>query len=176
VTDWSRDGAFLLFNSQGADTAFDLWALPMTGDRKPFTIVKTKFNEGFGTFSPDGHYVAYSSNESGQSEIYVQEFPEARNKWQISTAGGSQPFWRGDGRELYYRSGARVIAVPLPAGDGFTAGAPAPLFEARFASVLLRAHYRPTPDGQRFLLVAPLGDEASQSATVMLNWTAALRN
>ena len=87
------------------DNGWDMLALPIDGDRKPFAIAKTKFNELWATFSPDGKYVAYQSNESGRSEIYVHEFPEARNKWQVSTEGGTEPFWRGDGRELFYRAG-----------------------------------------------------------------------
>jgi Tol biopolymer transport system component len=175
ASDWSRDGASILFTSQSSDTGFDLWALPMSGDRKPFPIVKTKFDEMFATFSPDGRYVAYMSAESGRMEVYVQEFPEPRNKSQVSTGGGSEPFWRADGRELFYRSGTRVMAVPVHTSETFTPGSPAPIFETRFAAVTVRAHYRPAPDGQRFLVLAPLGRDAVQPAAVVLNWTAALK-
>ena len=159
-----------------AETGWDIWALPLGGDKKPFPIVTTNFDELWATFSPDGRYVAYQSNESGRSEIAVQEFPEARNKWQVSTDGGGQSFWRGDGRELFYRSGSRLMSVPVEAGETFTAGTPAPLFQARFAAVTIRGHYRPTPDGQRFLVLSPLGRDALQPASVVLNWTAALKN
>ena len=174
-SDWSRDGSVLLFTSQSKDTGWDIWALPLTGDRKPFPVVKTKFDELFATFSPDGHYVAYQSVESGRNEIYVQEFPEPRNKWQISTQGGTQVFWRADGRELFYRAASRLMAVPIEAGPAFTAGAPQELFQAPFADPVMRGHYRPAPDGQRFLVVASLGRDAVQPAAVVLNWTAALR-
>jgi dipeptidyl aminopeptidase/acylaminoacyl peptidase len=175
ASDWSRDGAYLLFSAQSAETDWDIWALPMKGDRKPFPVVKTKFFEFFATISPDGRYIAYTSNESGRSEVYVQEFPEARNKIQVSTNGGSTAFWRADGRELFYRSSARVMAVPVQTAGAFSLGTPVELFQAPFASINLRAHYRSTPDGQRFLVVASLGREAVHPASVVLNWTAALK-
>ena len=177
ISDWSRDGRFVLYTSRASDEfGYDILALPMDGDRKPIPLVKTKFNELFATFSPDGKYIAYHSNESGRPEIYVQEFPEARNKWQVSTDGGTSAFWRADGRELYYRNGGRLMAVPVDAGATFTVGTPVPLFETRFAAITVRGLYRPTPDGQRFLVLAPLARDAEQPASVVLNWTAALKN
>jgi hypothetical protein len=108
--------------------------------------------------------------------VYVQEFPEARSKWQVSPDGGREPFWRADGRELYYRApDARLMAVAVEKGDTFTAGTPQPLFRARFSPVNARGLYRPTPDGQRFLILAPLGRDAIQPATVVLNWTSAIQ-
>ena len=148
----------------------------MEGDRKPIPVVKTKFNELFATFSPDGKYIAYHSNESGRPEIYVQEFPEARNKWQVSTEGGTQAFWRADGRELFYRNAGQLMAVPVDAGSTFNVGTPQALFETRFAAITVRGLYRPTADGQRFLVLAPLARDAEQPASVVLNWTAALKN
>ena len=85
----------------------------MTGEKKPFPVAQTKFDELFARFSPDGKYVAYQSNESGRAEVYVQEFPEAHNKWQVSTSGGNDAYWRADGKELFYRNGPRLIAVPV---------------------------------------------------------------
>jgi hypothetical protein len=110
-------------------------------------------------------------------EVYVQEFPEPRNKWQVSTNGGRSPFWRQDGRELYYRDAAEnVIAVPIQAGDTFEAGAPQTLFRGRFAQATARSHYRPTADGQRFLMLSPVGADLIAPTLVVLNWTTALRN
>jgi Tol biopolymer transport system component/tRNA A-37 threonylcarbamoyl transferase component Bud32 len=177
ASDWSRDGRYLLYISRGKDTGFDLWALPMSGDKKPIPVAKTQFNELFGTFSPDGRFVTYPSNESGQMEIYVQEFPEPRNKWQVSTKGGNEPFWSGSGQEIFYRTpDATVMAVPVKTSAGsFDAGVPHALFKTRFASVTARARFRPTPDGQRFLVLAPLKQETVSPTTVVLNWTAAIR-
>jgi Tol biopolymer transport system component len=176
ASDWSRDGRYLLYTEQSKENGFDIFALPLGGDKKPLPLVTTKFDTLFATFSPDGRFIAYQSNESGRAEIYVQEFPEARNKWQVSTDGGTQAFWRADGKELYYRSRGRVMAVPVQAGETFTVGTPQELFQATFANVIQRAHYRPTADGQRFLVLAPLAGEAIKPASVVLNWQAALRN
>jgi len=172
--DWSRDGAYLLYGVQNTATGWDQWALPLKGERKPFVVVQTKFDDLFGSFSPDGKYLAYSSNDSGRFEVYVQEFPEAKNKVQVSTSGGSEPFWRADGKELYYRQAQRLMAVPVQIGASLTVGAPVELFQVTFGAVTARAHYRPTPDGQRFLVLAALGREATKPSSVVLNWTAAL--
>lgn len=94
----------------------------------------------------------------------------------MSPDGGRDPFWRADGRELYYRApNARLMAVPIEKGAAFSAGTPQPLFQARFAPVTARGLFRPTPDGQRFLVLAPLGRDAMQPATVILNWTSAIQ-
>jgi Tol biopolymer transport system component len=176
ASDWSRDGKYLLFASQGRETRWDLWALPMAGEKKPFPVAKTRFGELFGSFSPDGRYVAYFSNESGQMEVYVQEFPEARNKWQVSTKGGTEPFWSGNGQEIFYRApDAHVMSVAVKTAGTFEASVPQALFQTRFANVTARAHFRPAPDGQRFLVLAPLRQETIPPTTVVLNWTAGLR-
>ena len=175
VSDWSADGKYILFTSRSdAASGWDIHGMQVDGDKKPFPIVKTQFAELWATFSPDGKYIAYQSNESGRQEVYVHEFPEARNKWQVSTEGGLEPYWRGDGRELFYRSGSRLMSVPIQTGATFTAGTPVPLFQTRFATVTARGRYRPTPDGQRFLVLAALSREAEQPAAVVLNWTSAL--
>jgi len=174
VTDWSKDGHYIIFSSLGKDTSWDIYALPMTGDRKPITLVKTKFSEHGGVLSPDGKYLAYRSSESGQAEVYVTEFPEPKSKYQVSTAGGVDPFWKSDGRELYYRTRDRkIVAVPIQPGSTFTADTPKVLFESTFAVVNARGLYRATGDGQRFLVLSPLGREAIPPTTVVLNWTAA---
>lgn len=175
VSDWSPDGRHILFTSRPTEgTGWDISALPLDGEGKPFRVVQTRFAELWATFSPDGKYIAYQSNESGVAEIYVQEFPEARNKWRISTRGGAEPFWRGDGRELFYRAGAQMMAVPVDTGRTFTAGAPVSLFERPFAAAIVRGRYRPTKDGERFLVLAPLSAVAEQPAAVVLNWASAL--
>ncbi|MEO6401111.1 MAG: protein kinase [Vicinamibacteria bacterium] len=177
VTDWTKDGKYIIFASLSKDAAWDIYALPVTGDRKPIPLVKTRFSEYGGVVSPDGRYLAYRSNESGQSEVYVQEFPEARSKFQVSTSGGGEdPFWKGDGREIYYRTRDRkIMAVPVMAGPTFATGTPQVLFEATFAAINARSLYRPTTDGQRFLVISPVGREALPPATVVMNWSAAPR-
>lgn len=182
--DWSRDGRFLLYSIQEPKTGSDLWALPMTGERKPFPVVRTSFNEMEGQFSPDGRWLAYASNESGRYEIDIRPFPEAGGKWQVSTVGGTQPRWAQDGRELYYVApDNRLMAVPIRvASDARTldAATPAALFPTRLASgasILggsnARAQYAVAPDGRFLMNVAD--DEATASPiTVVLNWHSGL--
>jgi dipeptidyl aminopeptidase/acylaminoacyl peptidase len=175
VSDWSRDGRYILFVSRSPGQPWDISALPMQGEPKPFPVVKTTFSEMWATFSPDGRYIAYQSNESGRAEVYVHEFPEAVHKWQVSTQGGTEPFWREDGRELFYRAGEQIMSVPLAAGAAFNAGVPVPVIKTRFATPAVRARYRPSPDGQRFIVLSALARDAEQPASVVLNWTSALQ-
>ena len=175
VEDWSPDGRTLVLISRGKDTGWDLWTAPTDGDRKPVPWLKTPFAEVNGVFSPDGRYLAYQSNESGRAEVYVQNFPGPGGKWQVSTAGGSEPRWRGDGKELFYRGADQhLMAVDVQTGATFQAGIPKPLFPLRLDSGIARAHYLASKDGQRFLLVATPARESITPTTVVLNWMADL--
>ena len=134
-----------------------------------------------GEFSPDSKWLAYESNESGRREVYVQPFPEAGGKWQLSSAGGAQPRWRRDGKELYYLAPvARLMSVSVAVSrDGKTLdlGVPAPLFRTRLASgagvTAGRPEYAVAPDG-RFLMNTVVEDTAPSPITIVLNWEAAL--
>src|SRR5262249_32518692 len=103
-TDWSRDGRFIIYSQTRPKTKWDVWFLPApgSGEEKPFPVVQTEANETAGTLSPDGRWLAYASDVSGQFEIYVQSFPEGAGKRQVSTGGGNGPRWRQDGSELFY--------------------------------------------------------------------------
>ena len=177
--DWSPDARFVLYRSSGPKTTNDLWALPLDGDRKPFPVVQTNFDERDGQFSPDGKWIAYQSNESGRFEIYVQPFPGPGGKSQVSNNGGAQVRWRRDGKELFYIAlDDRLMAVPIRiASDGQTleAGAPVPLFVTRIGSAaspnVTRQQYMVSADGQRFLMNT-LTEEATSPITVILNWKA----
>jgi len=184
--DWSRDGRFLLYSTPDPKTGSDLWALPLTGERKPFAVLQSSFDEIEGQFSPDGRWLAYASNESGRYEIYIRTFPDAGVKRQVSVAGGVQPRWKRDGHELYYVApDTRLMAVPVrlaPDPQTLEAGAPVPLFPTRFATgsnivaagFLARAQYAVAPNGQFLVNIA--ADEAVASPiTVVLNWTAGLK-
>jgi dipeptidyl aminopeptidase/acylaminoacyl peptidase len=178
ATDWSRDGRYLIFNSSAADTGWDLYALSMTGgSTNPIPLLKTRFTDMAGTVSPDGRFLAYQSNESGRNQVYVQEFPTPRSKWQVSSEGGVEPFWRRDGRELYFRApDLSIMAVPVQVnGATFQTGLPQALFRARFGPATARARFRPAPDGQRFLVLTRADDVAVQPAIVVLNWTEGLK-
>jgi serine/threonine protein kinase len=176
ASDWSRDGRYLSFQSRGKEGGWDVWVLPTFGDRKPIPFLKTKFVELVPKFSPDGRYLAYQSNESGRPEIYVQSFPGPGGKWQISTNGGTDPSWRADGKEIYYRApDQKLMAVDVRSGESFEAGTPKPLFLGRVEPGPARNRYVPSADGQRFLFVAPLGRLAMAPTTVVLNWFADLQ-
>ena len=124
ATSWSPDGRSLLYTHLSPKTGVDVWVLPMAGDPKPWSFLNSTFNERTGAFSPDGHWVAYQSDESGRVEVYVRPFPGPGGQWQVSTAGGKDPRWRPDGKELYYIApDSRLMAAPIAVlGDGAPAG------------------------------------------------------
>jgi hypothetical protein len=176
------DGRFIVYQLDGAKTGSDVWALPLEGERKPFHVVQTPFFDFSPRLSPDGRWLAYYSNESGRFEVYVTTFPTPGAKWQISTDGGGQPFWRRDGKELYYvAADYKLMAVAAPGGvasaAGFTAGAPQALFELprTLGSVLSRDFYNASADGQRFLVNTPVGEATAAPLTVVVNWTAEVK-
>jgi eukaryotic-like serine/threonine-protein kinase len=169
---WSPDGQLLAFNEFTPTTGIDIWVLRMS-DRKAQPFLKTPFNESAPRFSHDGRWLAYISDESGRYEIYVQPYPGPGRKWQISTDGGTEPVWNPNGRELFYRSGDKMMAVDIVAQPGFAAGKPRTLFEGPYLRTPLTfPNYDVTPDGQRFLMLKP--SEQAQSAptqiNVVLNW------
>ncbi len=176
--DWSRDGKFIVYQSYGGATGTDLFLLPMQGDQKPVPYLQTPFNEGDAQFSPDGRWMAYASNESGQTQVYVQAIPASGAKWQISPAGGDQPMWRSDGKELYYIStDHKLMAVSIKNDSAFEAGAPQPLFELDpiFPPFFGGFVYQPAANGQKFLVLERVGGEVAQPITVVLNWQAGLK-
>jgi hypothetical protein len=184
--DWSGDGGFLLYSTQDAKNGSDLWALPLIGERRPIPVAQTSFDEIEGQFSPDGRWLAFASNESGRYEIYVRSFPELGGKWQVSTAGGAQPRWRQDGRELFYVApDNRLMAVPIRMASkaaSVDVGAPVALFPTRLASggniavvgSLARAQYAVASDG-RFLMNVDAGGGVTSPITIVQNWTTGLK-
>jgi serine/threonine-protein kinase len=167
---WSPDGQLLAFQEVHPDTGNDIWVLSLQGDRKPNPVVRTPFGERMPTFSPDGRWLAYASNESGREEVYVQPFPGPGGKLQISTDGGGDPVWARSG-ELFYRNGDKMMAVEIDTQSAFRAGQPRLLFEGPYRRQGSQTYYDVTPDGQRFLMV-----KDNQRATVVtqihvvLNW------
>jgi Tol biopolymer transport system component len=175
ASDWSRDGKYIAYAMQAKDTNWDVWILPTFGDKKPFPFVKTNFSELWPSFSPDGRYLAYQSNESGRQEIYVQSFPGPGGKWQISAEGGVEPHWSDDGKELYFRAADQmIVAVPVTSGATFEAGTPKALFSTHLDTGLSRNRFMPARSGGRFLLVATPARETMAPTTVVLNWMADL--
>ncbi|MGH9785508.1 MAG: TolB family protein, partial [Terriglobia bacterium] len=175
VTDWSRDGRFLLYSQLEPKTRQDIFVLPLEGDRKPFPFLQTGFHESQAQFSPDGKYVAYASDESGRYEIYVRPFPSGAGKLRISNAGGQWPRWRRDGGELFYLSPDRkLMAVAMKtSSSGIQPGAPQLLFGADFFSAVTGFNlfsYAVAENGKRFLARVSAGDTAPAPLTVLDNW------
>lgn len=169
---WSPDGRFLLYAAAPGSptTGDDLWVLPLFGDRKPFPYLETRFSEFYGLFSPDGRWVAYTSNESGRTEVYVAAFPGAGGKRQISTAGGSFPRWRRDGREIFYLDPTNRLMAATVNGQGarFEVASVTALFETRS---LGNSPYDVSPDGQRFLIISASDAASAAGITVVVNGT-----
>ncbi len=168
--DWSPDGKFVLYNEVSAEADLHLWVLPTSGDRKPTPYLQTPFQESGGRFSPDGKWISYTSNQSGRQEIYVQSFPATATRQQVSLDGGSDSLWRRDGKELFYRSpDGNLMAVPVQSiAGGLQFGAPKALFP------IAGSAYDVSPDGRRFLVLAPVRGPEASPLTVVLNWQSKL--
>ena len=177
---WSPDGRLLAFIELNPTTGRDIWVLPLADpsagsgqDRKAQPFLRTRFDEAVPRFSPDGRWLVYISDESGRYEIYVQPYPGPGGKWQISTEGGTEPVWNPNGRELFYRSGDKMMAVDITTQPGFSAGTPRMLFEGRYDPAPFPiANYDVSPDGERFLMLKPSesAEAAPTQINVVLNW------
>jgi Tol biopolymer transport system component len=173
--DWSLDGRFLAFDNVDAKigSRSGLWILSLA-DGKASPFLQSEFSQSDGHFSPDGRWVAYTSNESGRNEVYVQPFPGRGGKWQISTAGGVQPRWRRNGKEIFYIApDNKLMAVEISAGATFETAASKALFQT-VPSRITGSYYDVSPDGQRFLVNTVTTAQTSAPITLVLNWTAGL--
>jgi eukaryotic-like serine/threonine-protein kinase len=179
---WSRDGRFLLYGANRNFGAEQMWVLPMHGEPNPIPLSHSRFDETDGEFSPDGGWVAYESNETGQYEIYVRAFAgsadaaETGGKWMVSKDGGLFPRWRSDGRELAYISLDRtaIMSLSVDTERVFQSGVPRQLIKIP-ADRGNSSAVAPTPDLRRFLMPVAVEVTAPQSFTVMLNWAAGLK-
>ncbi len=171
--DWFGNGEYILY-TRGPD----LWFLTLPGLKSSLFLKAVSIIRN-GQFSPDGKWVAYASNETGKWEIYVTSFPDARGKWQVSTGGGEQPHWRGDGKELFYiSSDGKMMAAPVTTGVNFDAGPPVVLFQAtprQPVSTNDQFVYDVRRDGQRFLILTQLKQAESEPMSIILNWPAKLK-
>ena len=174
-TDWSADGRFVLYTFGGTFPATsDIWALPLFGERKPFPVAQTEFSESQGTFSPDGRWIAYTTDETGQPNVYVQPFLGAGGKHRISLNGGRNPHWRANSRELFYLDAAGTMtAVPIDLTASSPAGLPTTLFPAEAVSI--NNMYAVTKDGQRFLVNRWSNAATTAPLTVIVNWASTLQ-
>ena len=174
--DWSPDGRFIVYSNLPAPTS-DLILLRVS-DRQSTTLVASRFNEGNARISPDGRWLAYTSNETGRPEIYLRPFPDGTASVLISVGGGSEPSWRRDGHELFYLApNGGLMSVALTAADVVKASRPTELFRTQIPPNRqpLGISYAATADGQRFLVPTAVGDPPEAAVTVILNWARALQ-
>jgi Tol biopolymer transport system component len=178
-TDWSTDGRYIAYSQRMSTSNSDIWALPLFGDRKPFPIVQTEFSETSATFSPDGRWVAYSSSLGGESNVFAQPFPAAGERYQVSRDGGTEPRWRGDGKELFYMTpDGTMMAVTVETSVRFEFGSPRVLFPTGADTQLqftLGRRYAVTKDGKRFLVIRGSAESRLAPVTVITNWPATIR-
>ena len=172
---WTPDGQSLLLNEAG----LDIGMVTLEGDRTRQPVLEEAFNEGVPEVSPDGRWMAYRSNESGQFEVFVRPFPDvAAGKWQVSTAGGQYPAWSPDGQELFYRTldGAAVMGVTVEAEPTLSPGIPEPVIEGDYVYAPGQGrNWDISPDGQQFLMLKGVGQSSTEDAlpsqiTVVRNW------
>ncbi len=172
---WSPDGKLLAFQEHSPDTGFDLWIFPLEGDRRKVSWLKTKFNEWGSAFSRDGKWIAYTSDESGQYEVYVRPFSGPGGKRQISNAGGEEVTWSPDGRTLFYREGLKWLSAGVQYQPEFRADAPTLMFEGPYLNVP-GVSYDVAPDGQHFLMIEENQKQAPTTlVNVVLNWSEELK-
>ncbi|MCG6962358.1 MAG: protein kinase [Acidobacteria bacterium] len=177
--DWSPDGKTLSMTvvDPRGNTITDIWTVPVEGEHKPKPFVATPFVEGSSVFSPDGRWLAYASNESGRSEVYLTPFPGPGGKWQVSQSGGGEPEWRRDGGALFYRApdGALFEAKVTATGSAVEVGTPRQLFSApRTGGSGTGRTYAVSPGGDRYLVLHPIQNSATP-LTLVTNWTSALK-
>jgi serine/threonine protein kinase/Tol biopolymer transport system component len=180
--DWSRDGNWLSYTDDNRQTGNDVWTLSLTAERKAQPLFNTAFGEWGSRFSPDSHWIAYVSDESGHPEISIAPFQRPGAKVRVSTGGGLAPRWRADGRELFYvtADGKAVMMVPIQYTPVFTPGMPVKLFtinrETGFRNRARNLGYDVSPDGQRFLISVAPGDRQRETAQIIVvqNWTSQL--
>jgi serine/threonine-protein kinase len=176
--DVSADGGFLLYETLVPKRGFDLWALPLKGHHKPFAVVETEFSEGLAQFSPDGTWIAYQSNKTGQNEVYLRPFPGPGADVLVSTEGGAQVRWNPNGKELFYiGADDRLMAVPIrfPPNAAPEFGTAFGLFATNVgstASNVYRQQYVVSRSGQSFVLNSAVGDANASPIAVILNWSA----
>ena len=169
--DETPDGKNLLVGTVTGNLGLNL--LPLDGSRKLVPLLPTEFSHRSPALSPDGRWLAYDSDESGRREVYVRRFPVTEEKWQVSTRGGIWPYWRSDGKEIYYVGlDAGLLAVPVATTPTFSPGAPEKLFQTRLNIITVPRQYVASRDGQRFLLIHPTQDPAASPVQVLFNWRA----
>ena len=166
--DWSRDGKYVLIR-RGSELGYFAWP-----ERTTTALFQAKWTVRGAQFSADGRWIAYSSNETGNMEVYVSPFPSVNGKWQVSNAGGQEPKWRSDGKELFYMSrDGKIMAVSVSTGASFEAGTPVALFQTHRRQPMSSQDlfsYDVSSNGRRFLIATKLDEPNAAPLSVLLNW------
>lgn len=174
---YSPDGRAVVYTLQDRGLPSKIAVLQLAGDAKPRPLDETKFAQGSPKVSPDGRWLAYCSSESGKPQVYVQAFPGPGAKIQVSNEGGTDPVWRRNGRELFYRNGDSMMALAVSTGSGFSAGRPQELWKGAYSHGmssscglpgLTSSNYDVNPDGQRFLMIKDDNRDTATSREVVL--------
>jgi Tol biopolymer transport system component/tRNA A-37 threonylcarbamoyl transferase component Bud32 len=171
VADWSRDGRYLIITMQENKTRWDVAYVDLKGDRKLTKFLQGPQDEQNAVLSPNGKWLAYQSDESGRSEVYVTAFPGPGGKWQISSDGGTSPAWSHDGKELYFLNNSKLMAAPIQNPESFEFGTP----QALSLPTADLDGYAPGPASDRFLVLKRAGAAQSSPIQMVLNWTEALK-
>ena len=174
LTDWSGDGQVILYEVNDQKTSLDIWALQLDEERRPFPVIRTPSNESSARLSPDSRWIAWTSDESGAPEVFVQAFRRTGGRWKISSAGGDHPQWRRDGKELFYIApDGKLMAVEIESRQEFKPGEPRALFKLPDFRAAM-GDYAVARDGRRFLLVTGAETVNAVPFAGLTNWTAAL--
>jgi serine/threonine-protein kinase len=165
---WTPDGRTLVFDSKGEETGNDIWMLSLDAERTAGPWLQTPANEWAGRLSADGRWMAYNSDESGRTEVYVQPFPGPGGKWLVSQGGGYNAIWSRDGRQLFYRHRDQIVMVDVETEPSFTIGKPVVLFSGRYRAT--GRDFDVSPDGTRFVMMRNDDPRTTTKLNVLLNW------
>ena len=172
VDSWSADGKSIILTDDAPTTLQDLWVLNLEGEPSTQPLLRTPYRESNGRISPDGHWIAYESDESGQWEIYIQAFPGLGKKVLVSTRGGNQAIWSHDGSELFYRGEGSIMAVKVQSGETLSVTPPKPLFRDQYALRTQNHHisFSVSKDGKQFLMLKGEPQTHITHLEVVNNW------
>jgi len=175
ATSWSRDGQLILFENWEPQAKGGVWVMSVANKQARPLLQSKSFNQMQGQFSPDGHFVAFCSDESGRMEVFIQRYSTTSEKWAISSGGGKAPLWRADGKEIFYTSLDKMMSVEIKLGSKVETSLPRELFRSAISHHELSYSYGVSPDGQRFLISSAVDVNDVAPMTIVLNWTAALK-